>query len=64
MEIKINIDKRLVEHLKSPHLFYDECEPACTVLRMVQKEINKKLKRGERMKGIIQYTKYTRKCII
>jgi len=44
MEIKIKVNKKEANHIKSPHTFYDECEPACTILKKVQKEINKKLK--------------------
>ena len=51
MEIKIKLTKKEMEHLQSPHTFYDECEPACCVLRKVQKEIDKKL---NKKKGMIK----------
>ncbi|HEY0090127.1 MAG TPA: hypothetical protein VGB37_14870 [Candidatus Lokiarchaeia archaeon] len=43
MKITIKINKKIAEHLSSPHTFYDECEPACALLRLVQREIDKKL---------------------
>ena len=47
MKITINLTKEEMEHLKSPHTFYDECEYGCIVLRKLQKEIDKSLK-GEK----------------
>jgi len=41
MKIEITINKETAEHLRSPHTFNDECEPACEVLRKIQKEIDK-----------------------
>lgn len=45
MKITINISKKDMEHLASPHTFYDECETACVQLRKLQKEIDKLIKR-------------------
>lgn len=45
MKIIISLNKKEMEHLESPHTFYDECEIACDVLYKVQKEIDKKLKK-------------------
>ena len=39
MEIKVKLTKAEMNHLKSPHTFYDECEYACQVLYKVQKAI-------------------------
>ena len=41
MKIEIRLNSKEARHLQSPHTFYDECEPACDVLRKVQKEIDK-----------------------
>jgi hypothetical protein len=49
MKITIKIFKKDAEHLQSPHTFFDECEPACDILRKVQKEIDKKL--GDKLNG-------------
>ncbi len=46
MKITINISKKDMNHLKSPHTFMDECGSACSVLYKLQKEINKKCKNG------------------
>lgn len=44
MKVTINISKKDMEHLQSPHTYSDECEIACIQLRKMQKEIDKKLK--------------------
>lgn len=44
MRITITINKEQAEHLSSPHTFFDECEPACEILKKVQKELDKRLK--------------------
>ena len=44
MKIEIIINKEQADHLQSPHMFIDECVPACDVLKKVQKEIDKKRK--------------------
>ena len=48
MIITIKISKRLADHLESPHLFYDECEEACDVLKKVQKEIDNQNENNKR----------------
>jgi hypothetical protein len=56
MKITITINKEQAEHLKSPHMFSDECGTACDILYKVQKEINKNVgtknpaKKGNRKK--------------
>ncbi len=45
MKIEITINKEQADHLQAPHMFLDECEPACEILKKVQKEIGKKLKK-------------------
>jgi len=45
MEIEIKLTRREVSHLKSPHTFYDGCQEQDDVMRKVQKEIDKELKR-------------------
>lgn len=43
MRIVIEITNKQAKHLASPHTFHDECEPACEVLKEVQKNIDKRL---------------------
>lgn len=45
MKIEIEINKKVAKHLASPHTFYDGCEEENTVMRKVQKEIDKKLEK-------------------
>jgi hypothetical protein len=44
MNVTIKLTKHEAYHLKSPHTFYDECESACSVLRKIQKQIDKRRK--------------------
>jgi hypothetical protein len=42
MKIMIELTKKEVKHLASPHTFYDCCIEADDVLRKVQKQIDKR----------------------
>lgn len=44
MKITIEITNKMAKHLQSPHTFYDSCGEADDCLRLVQKQIDKKLK--------------------
>ena len=41
MKIEINISKKIANHIRSPHTFYDCCSEAEEVLKKVQKQIDK-----------------------
>jgi len=50
MEIKINLSLKDAKHLATPHSFYDCCSQADNCLRLVQRQIDKKLKAKQRRK--------------
>ena len=43
MKIEINISKKIANHIRSPHTFYDCCSEAEEVLKKVQKQIDRKI---------------------
>ena len=47
MKITINISKKEMKHLASPHTFYNECEIACIQLRKLQKKIDQYLNKNK-----------------
>jgi len=45
IEIKINVTLRTLRHVASPHTFFDECGQTEIVMKKVQKEADKILKK-------------------
>lgn len=41
MKVTIELSKRDMKHLSSPHNFDDECETSCRALYKLQKKIDK-----------------------